>query len=496
MGIMTRLYHRSGGLTENPHKYFFMDMGENIHIHYRDLRIELSVPEFLEFAEAFERCAPTVKSKISQGYKDGVLPNTNDVDSWTSIALDAPLKNPVKYNANRISIEENLDGYHIHFRNYKLLFDRKSFDNILQAMKDVVERRDRKRDLDEVLQLIEHNDLEYRVIEANRDTLPHTAVVEIKPQYLGKVKQMFKALGFSAASEGGRLLFHGDNMEVRVRVGDGKDQSVPASPYVLLADYLAAMKNEITHKEVNLLLLPVLNAYGMVRSGENPYINLDFRSFLLDRANQRVIFQNLPAPYSGDIDEASMSFSRFTHSIGLFLAKPNRTLFPEAECTALQDMFMKHMMEKVAAHPCVNKIYLLGSSTRNNLGTYEVPLVHFDWAKLASDFDILVEIDEAHPVPEEWERKFFTDFSGSYYYHLGDLPHPIDSPYIKRYPYVKFFNHLIEAYLFFPSNCNKEVKDKYLAAIKAELIFDRNAAPVKKTSPKGTSKKKLLTTNG
>lgn len=495
MGIMTRLYHRSGGLTENPYKYFFMDMGENIHIHYRDLRIELSVSEFLEFADSFERCVPTVKSKINEGYKDGVLPNTNDASTWTSIALDAPMTHPVKYNANRISIEENVDGYHIHLRNYKLLFDRKSFDNILLAMNDVAAKRESKRSLDEVINLIEHNDLEYRLIEANRDDLPHTALVEVQPQYVGKIKQMFKALGFASASEGGRTLFYGDNMEIRLRIS-GPSIAMPASPYVSLADYLSAMKGEITHKEVNLLLLPVLNAYGMVRSEENPYINLDFRSFLLDRTNQRVIFQSLAEPYSGKVDEDSMNFSRFMHSIGLFLAKPNRTLYSEDECKMLQDMFMKYILENVAKHLCVNKVYVLGSSTRNNLGKYEVPLVHFDWAKLASDFDILVEIDENYSVPDDWKRILFADFAGSYYSHLGDLPHPVDSPYIKQFPHVRYFNHLIEAYLFFPSECDFEVKDKYLAAIKAELIYEKVQAPEKKTANKRGPQKKKLTTNG
>lgn len=467
-------------------------MGENIHIHYRDLRIELSVPEFLEFAEAFERCAPAVKNKISEGYKDGVLPNTNESNTLTTFALDAPLKHPVKYSANRISIEENLDGYHIHFRNYKLLFDKRSFDNILQAMNDVVERRDSQRSLDEVLHLIRYNDLEYRLIDADRNASPNTALVEVKPQYLGKIKQMFNALGFSSSDEAGIHVFHGDNMKVHVRIGDGKEDkvsvTVPASPYVLLADYLTAMKGEIAPKEVNLLMLQVLNAFGMVRSGENPYINLDFRSFLLDRPNQRVIFQSMATPYSGDLAQDSMKLSRFMHSIGLFLAKPNRILFSEDESKSIKDIFMKHMLENVAAHPCVNRIYVLGSSTRNNLGKYEVPLVHFDWAKLASDFDVLVEIDEQHAVPDDWQRMFFTDYSGCYYYHLGDLPHQIESSYIKQYPNVKYFNHLIEAYLFFPSNCDMEVKDRYLSTIKAELIYEK-APP---SSEKDASKKKLV----
>ena len=51
MGVITRLYHRSEGLTDNRYNVFFMDMGENIHIHYHDIRIELSSDEFLEFAE-------------------------------------------------------------------------------------------------------------------------------------------------------------------------------------------------------------------------------------------------------------------------------------------------------------------------------------------------------------------------------------------------------------------------------------------------------------
>lgn len=491
MGIMTRLYHRSGGLSENPYKQFFLDMGENIHIHYRDLRIELSVPEFIEFAAIFERCAPMVKSKIEGGYKDGVLPNTNESNTLTTISHDTPLKHPVKYNANRISIEENFDGYHIHFRNYKLLFDRKSFDNILQAMNDVIERRDSQRSLDEVLHLISYNDLEYRLIEANRDATPKTAVVEVEQKYFGKLRQVFKALRFSSAEEtGGTHLFRGENMEIRSRIGKGAASGAPSSvipsaPYSLLADYLAARKDDIAPAELNLLKLQVLNAFGMVRAGENPYINLDFRSFLVERNEQRVIFQTTTSRYDGDTVQDYQRFSNFLHGLKLFFVKPGKAYFSADENKKILEVFRKYMLETIAPHPCVSKIFVLGSSMQNKMGQYEVPFIHFDWAKLASDFDVLIEIDEQHAVPDSWERKFFTDYSGAYYYHLGDVPHRVDSAHAAKYPYVRYFHHLVEAYLFFPSSGKAQVKDKYLEGFKGsvDLIYEKSAAEKKTPNP-------------
>ncbi len=475
---MTRLYHRSGGLSENPYNYFFLDMGENIHIHYRDLRIELSVPEFLEFVEAFERCIPAVKRKIEGGYKDGVLPNTNESNTLTTISLDAPLKHTVKYNANRISVEENVDGYHVHLRNYKLLFDKRSFDSILQAMNDVVERRGSQRSLDELLHLIKYNDLEYRLIEANRDTAIKSALVEVERKYFGKLKKVFKALNYSFAEEdGGGALFCGENMEIRARIGKGKITSsmsnIPPAPYVLLTDYLAARKDEITPKEINLLKLQVLDAFGMVRAGENPYINLDYRSFLLNPTDKTVIFQTTSSRHSGDSVQEYEAFSSFLYTLRLHFVKPAKLYFSEKENKEISDMFQKHIAEKVASHPCVNKIYMLGSSMKNKMGKYEVPLIHFDWAKLASDFDILIEIDEEYAIPENWESKFFWKNAGSYYCHLGDLQQQVDSPYLKQYSHVKFFHHLIEGYLFYPSSGDVQAKEKLLKDFNAELIYSK-----------------------
>jgi len=488
MGIMTRLYHRSGGLSDNPYKQLFLDMGENIHIHYRDLRIEMSVPEFLEFAEIFNKCEPMVRGKIDDGYQDGVLPNTNETNTLTTISHIAPLQHPVKYNANRISIEENVDGYHIHFRNYKLLFDKKSFDNILQAMNDVVERRGCQRSLDELLHLITYNDLEYRLIEVSRDTSTRSALVEVERKYFGKLRKVFKALGYSYTEEtGGGGLFCGENMEICARIGKGKIPStvsvIPSAPYVLLMDYLTARKGEITPKELNLLKLQVLNAFGMVRVGENPYINLDFHSFLVNPNDKTVIFQTTTLRHTGNSVREYEAFSSFLHGLNLHSVKPGKIIFSEDENKEISDTFQKYIAENVASQPCVSKIYMLGSSTRSKMGKYEVPYIYSDLAKLASDFDILVEIDDRYPIPEHWQKKYYWKKAGSDYYHLGDLPHKIESPYITEYRYVNYFGHLIEAFLFSPSGGDANAKDKLLEEFKAKLIYAKSdSSPEKKNN--------------
>jgi hypothetical protein len=41
MGVILRVLHRSENLKKGQFRNLFLDMEENIHIHYRDLRIEL-----------------------------------------------------------------------------------------------------------------------------------------------------------------------------------------------------------------------------------------------------------------------------------------------------------------------------------------------------------------------------------------------------------------------------------------------------------------------
>ena len=53
MGVIKKLLFKGESLAKVRHKNLFLDMEENIHIHYRDLRIEFSRLEFEEFCKIF-----------------------------------------------------------------------------------------------------------------------------------------------------------------------------------------------------------------------------------------------------------------------------------------------------------------------------------------------------------------------------------------------------------------------------------------------------------
>ena len=103
MGITTYLFHKSNNLEKQQFNMFFLDMGENIHFHYRDLRIELSVGEFKKLAELFALYSPNVLQEIENGYKDGVLANTNEEGSLKTFwDKDKKLTYPVKYHEQHL----------------------------------------------------------------------------------------------------------------------------------------------------------------------------------------------------------------------------------------------------------------------------------------------------------------------------------------------------------------------------------------------------------
>jgi hypothetical protein len=162
MGVITKLLYRGECLQPAPHRNLFLDMEENIHIHYRDMRIELSRVEFEEIVNTFSKQSKELLAIIhDKNYEDGQLPNSNQED--TRIWTESRLNHPVKYHPKRLSIEECTDGYHIHIRNYKLLLNKDDFKHFYQAISSINIDAPPASTIAEIVQLFDVNDMDFVV---------------------------------------------------------------------------------------------------------------------------------------------------------------------------------------------------------------------------------------------------------------------------------------------------------------------------------------------
>lgn len=487
MGIITRLYHRSESLTDNRFNVFFLDMGENIHIHYRDLRIELSTDEFLEFSELFSTYAPLAKSEIEKGYRDGVHPNTNQANTLITISNKKPLKHVIRYNPNRISIEENLDGYHVHLRNYKILLDKQSFSSLVRAAKDIVEKRESSIDIDEAIELIEINELPNHVSERTSSEGREQAAVTVEKPYFRKTQQLLEGLKYEISNQStNSVTYDKGNERICLKVGhipkalSGK----VGSPFVPLAEYIKKNAKIFTPEEINLLKLQYLDVCKYIDLNKlEKEIEIDYQHLIYDIAERNIIFPSKRCEKAPDTTDTYNQFMTFLKDQGLSFVKPAKIPYSAPEAARLHLVFDEYVKNNLAKHPCVSKVYLFNADSKKQSGCYQVPFVHFDWAKLGSDFDLLIEIDERYPIPKEWSFKFFWKICSSDYYLLGDIDFPVESPFKDQFKNVRFYNHLVEAYLYFGSKGNQAIKNEYLKKHNAKLLYQKaNGKPLDQTA--------------
>lgn len=467
---------------KNRFNTFFMDMGENIHVHYRDLRIEFSVDEFMEFAELCETYIPQVKKEIAAGFRDGVNPNTNQSDTLKTFFNKKPLKQTIVYNPTRISLEENTDGFHVHLRNYKILLDKQSFLNFARAAKDVLDVRERPVDLQETLNLIEVNELRHRVEDVKQEDGKDVAAVTVEEPYYRKLLQLFDGLGYKKPDPA-KEIYEIAGARISVVVAPAAQKVIPkeavSSSIVRLVDYLVENAKRFNSREINLLKLQVFDFYEYARKNSAAeVVDLNHQNLLYDMSSNKVIFPSKSERSSTDIDREWSSFDRFLNKHGIGFVKPRKIPYNEDQLARLDAAFRHYVREHVTRHPCVRKVYLLNpiqwKKSGSQTGRYEVPFLHIGWAKLGSDFDILIEVDERYPVPEAWSNKFFWKVCGCDYYHLGEVDFPIDNPYSADFPNIPFQHHLVEAYLFFASRMDAAVKDKYLSGFPSrEVLYEK-----------------------
>jgi hypothetical protein len=115
----------------------FADLGENIHIHFRDLRTVFSVPEFFEFVDIVSRSAGDLKRFLrwhpqyrEQEVFDAVTIGLGP-EQQTRPLRQSPEPHKSTYFDDRLQIElqaENvIDEVHVHYRDYRLVMSRETF---------------------------------------------------------------------------------------------------------------------------------------------------------------------------------------------------------------------------------------------------------------------------------------------------------------------------------------------------------------------------------
>lgn len=106
----------------------FVDIAENVHIHYREHRLVFSVKEFGLFAKAIVQAMPNLLKKVQLGYKES--PDLKDADTEIiggSQTENLNLVNPKAsaYFDKDFVIEKQVEGYgdviHIHYRDLRIV---------------------------------------------------------------------------------------------------------------------------------------------------------------------------------------------------------------------------------------------------------------------------------------------------------------------------------------------------------------------------------------
>lgn len=480
MGVIKKTLYRGNILGKPRHRNLFLDMEENIHIHYRDLRIELSRGEFEDIAAVFLRQSQELQAIIHEkNYQDGKLPNANqdDVRIWT----ESRLKHDVKYHPQRFSLEECGDGYHFHYRNYKLLIDPAEFRQIAQLFKSMDVGGPYAATYDEVLELLEDNEVDFALGAGN---VPgETLSIVVAQHHLPKIRDIFNYIGFTQEITGEQRRYTGTRLTVEASV----DKSRSALDYkrlrgfsqaVRLEDFLSRNGAGIDPNELNRIKCQVLDLYSALRSGAKLNVETDQQLWLYSPANQQVVFPYSASARGGKTDAEALykAWSGLLARLQLGFVKPAKEVFAPAEQETLQLQVTETLRKEVAAFAAVDKVYIMGSAVRRDMGRYLAPFVHGKLAKLGSDVDILVEVDPAREadVPGHWHLINPAASNHCAVYHVAQIPLAAGAEeWARQYPNMEFSHHIVDAYVFFPSHGHGDEKDAFLKKFGAKLFYDR-----------------------
>lgn len=130
----------------------FVDLSENVHIHFREIRLMFSVEEFFEFTDVLKESASEVKKYLKKHpeYKeqeifDGILVAGGLKRQLTPLEK-SPKPHESKYFPNRLQIElqeeKVIDAIHIHYRDYRFVMNIETFRELATGMKNALDNLD------------------------------------------------------------------------------------------------------------------------------------------------------------------------------------------------------------------------------------------------------------------------------------------------------------------------------------------------------------------
>lgn len=476
MGVINKLLFRGGFLSKPRHRNLFLDMEENIHIHYRDLRVELGRSEFEEFAKIFKKQSVELLQIMDEkAYEDGKLPNANqdDVRIWT----ESRLKTPVKYHPQRVSIEACSDGYHFHYRNYKILIDEDDFRALIDVFRTLDPDSPSASTHREVLDLLVSNDID--CLRSQHDAEPGKLGLLAAPHHTLKIRNVLENIGFERPDPKYRRYLKGE-LEILVEtsserppVGYGMWSGQPRMGSLVAR--LLEIDPTQDQAELNYLKCQVIDAYFGLKRGTRPGIDTNYQNWMYDRARARVIFPSLAQGERPKFtpEEMYRYWAGFLRKNELAFIKPHKRLYSDEDQQRLQQAFEQQLTE-LGKFTFVHRVYLMGSGKRNELGVYDVPFMHGYWAKLGSDFDLLIEVvpGRESEITSRWKFHHHSETNDCDVYHIGHLPLLEETDYPEAFPNIDFYHHLLDAYVYLPSRSDETLKDAFLKRFGAKLVWE------------------------
>ncbi len=121
MGQIKKIVNKQEVSEPLLNRRFTVELCENVHIHYRNLRLEFPKEEFLLLLSKLK----SVDEEQVKNFKYGK-------NEFKSLICDMDLPRETEWN-NRLQVEEQVSGqYHIHYKNLRLEFTANQYNEMIK----------------------------------------------------------------------------------------------------------------------------------------------------------------------------------------------------------------------------------------------------------------------------------------------------------------------------------------------------------------------------